>query len=206
MAQDEFFQTLFGNGQPRLFLGTSFPTTGTYYTGDIVQNSAPGPVAFWVCTAGSTSGGTWLAVNIAQNSAAVTPASGTFAVGDIVYNSAPAANAPFGWINTVAGSPGTFVPLGFAVNAALTTTATSGTLSSAYSMILLNPASTGTYSLPNVTAYASGAELYIKNIASGSTTLTPLGANSYDVAAITLAQFASVTLRSAGGTVWYRQQ
>ncbi len=250
MAIDTYYQTLFGNGTPRLLLGDAVPTGGTFYTGDIIQNSAPGAVFAWACTAGG-SPGTWVAVTTGQSSAAVpstgahvlgeivyastptdifawictvagtpgtwvpvalwntgtvTPASGTFVVGDIVWNSAPAANAPVGWVCTVAGSPGTFVPMGFATNAALTTTATSGTLAVGYSMVLLNPASTGTYSLPNVTAYASGSELYLKNIASGSVTLTPLGANGYDAAAITLAQFASVTLRSAGGTTWYRQQ
>jgi hypothetical protein len=105
------------------------------------------------------------------------------------------------------GSAANFLPFGQTnLTYTLTTTATSGTLSSSFAMILLNPASTGTYSLPNVTAYSAGTALFLKNIASGSVTLTPLGANAYDAAAITLAQNASVTLRSGGGTNWYRQQ
>ncbi len=128
-------------------------------------------------------------------------------VGDIQWNNSPQMGEAVGWMCTVAGSPGTWIGFGALGTgaAALTTTATSGTLSSAYSMILLNPASTGTYSLPNVTAYASGGQLFIKNIASGSTTLTPLGANGYDAAAITLAQYGSITLRSGGTTNWYKQ-
>lgn len=136
-------------------------------------------------------------------------------LGDIQWNNTPTYGSPAGWICTVAGSPGTWVTFGAlgGGTAALTTTATSGTLSSGYNMILLNPASTGTYTLPNVTNYASGGSLLIKNIASGSTTLTPIasaggGTNTYEatsIAAITLAQNARVTLRSAGSTVWYLQ-
>ncbi len=139
------------------------------------------------------------------------PTTGTYAAGDIIYNSAPSLTQPTGWVCTTGGvdSAVVFSPFGMAgAGNQLTTTATSGTLSSSYSMILLNPASTGTYSLPNVTAYAAGASLFIKNIASGSTTLTPLGANNYEatsIAAITLAQNARVTLRSAGTTTWYLQ-
>lgn len=51
-----------------------------------------------------------------NNAATAAPTAGTFAVGDFVKNSAPAeAGAPgskyvvIGWINTVAGSPGTFL-------------------------------------------------------------------------------------------------
>ncbi len=134
------------------------------------------------------------------------PTSGTYDVGDLVLNNAPSAGQAWAWVCTVAGSPGTFASVSQANGfSQLTTTATSGTLSSGYGMILLNPASTGTYSLPNVTAYGAGAALFIKNIASGSTTLTPLAANGYDAAAITLAQYANITLRSAGGTTWYKQ-
>ncbi len=144
-----------------------------------------------------------------NSTAAPTDTTQNWQVGDIQWNNAPSMGAPAGWACTVAGYPGTWIPFGvIGSGAELTTTATSGTLSSAYSMILLNPASTGTYSLPNVTAYANGGTLFIKNIASGSTTLTPLGANNYEatsIAAITLAQNARVTLRSAGGTTWYLQ-
>lgn len=52
----------------------------------------------------------------ASNAAAAMPTSGTYAQGDFVRNSAPletgTAGSKFvviGWLNTVAGSPGTFV-------------------------------------------------------------------------------------------------
>ncbi len=212
MAIDEFNFTPFGDGHPRWFRGSAYPTDGTYIAGDIVFNTSPtgtGP-AFWFCVTGNSTGGVWVSQTI-NTAAAASPsdASVTWAAGSVVFNSAPTAAGPVGWIaqNAGAGSAANFLAFG-QVNPTLplTTTATSGTLSSAYFMILLNPASTGTYSLPNVTAYPGGSALFIKNLASGSTTLTPLAANGYDVAAITLAQLASISLRSAGGTVWYRQQ
>lgn len=144
-----------------------------------------------------------------NSSAAPTDTTQNWQVGDVQWNNSPTMGEPAGWVCTVAGYPGTWLDFGAVGGSAeLTTTATSGTLSAAYTMILLNPASTGTYSLPNVTAYAAGGTLFIKNIASGSATLTPLGANNYEatsIAAITLAQNAKVTLRSGGTTTWYLQ-
>ncbi len=216
MALDEFNITPFGNGAPRWFLGTATPTNGTYNTGDIIFNSAPtgSSASFWLCTTGGTTGGTWVprsssASGFATAAASPTDAAVSWLIGDVVFNSAPAPNAPSGWVATAsgAGSAANFLPFGQTnLTYALTTTATSGTLSSSYAAILLNPASTGTYSLPNVTAYSAGSALFLKNVASGSVTLTPLAANGYDAAAITLAQFGSVSLRSFGTTNWYRQQ
>ncbi len=215
MALDEFSLTPFGNGTPHWYLGTATPTAGTFAAGDIIFNSAPtgSSASFWVCITGGSTGGTWVprsssGSGFSTSAASPTDAAVTWAIGDVVFNSAPAPNAPSGWVATAAGagSSANFLPFGQTnLLNELTTTATSGTLSSSYSMILLNPATTGTYSLPNVTAYSAGSALFLKNIASGSVTLTPLGANGYDVAAITLAQNASITLRSGGTTSWYKQ-
>lgn len=215
MAQSDFNFPPFGNGTPRWYLGTTYPTSGTYATGDVIFNSSPtggAGTTFWMCASGNGSGGVWKAQGVAATgTAAPNDSTVTWTIGDIVWNSAPLVNSPSGWVCIVsgAGSSANFSSFGeIGLLNQLTTTATSGTLSSAYAMILLNPASTGTYSLPNVTAYAAGSALLVKNIASGSTTLTPLAANNYEatsIAAITLAQNAKVTLRSAGGTTWYLQ-
>ncbi len=129
-------------------------------------------------------------------------------LGDIVINNAPAANQiqAYGWVCTVAGYPGTWSALFTDPTITLTTTATSGTLTNGQRVTLLNPASTGTYSLPNAVTNGAGSFLTFKNLASGSVTLTPLTANGYiDAAAITLTQYQVITLFSIGTTNWYKQ-
>ena len=140
------------------------------------------------------------------------PTAGTYNVGDIVFNANPGASTAFvrstwGWVCTTAGTPGTWTVLySSALQTTLTTTATSGTLTNGQRLTLINPATTGTYSLPDALANLAAFEATFKNIASGSVTLTPLGTNSYaDAAAITLAQFASVTLLANGSTTWFKQ-
>jgi hypothetical protein len=49
-------------------------------------------------------------VNRREGYATAAPTTGNFVVADRVWNSAPAVGAPLGWICTVAGSPGTWVP------------------------------------------------------------------------------------------------
>jgi len=53
------------------------------------------------------------------------PGSGTWAVGDIAFNTSASAGAPMGWINTSAGTPGTWTVLANA--GTTTTTVVSGT-------------------------------------------------------------------------------
>lgn len=144
------------------------------------------------------------------------PTSGNlYNVGDIVFNASPAAATVgvqliWGWICTTQGAGGTAVfstlysqPTQGADE--LTTTATSGTLAGYFNLTLINPATTGTYSLPAALTNLAGKVVRFKNIASGNVTLTPLGTDTYaDAAAITLAQFAVVNLSSAGATTWYK--
>lgn len=132
-------------------------------------------------------------------------------VGDIVINNNPAGTLlagqnVFGWSCVASGSPGTWGPLFTNPTNILSTTATSGTLTNGYRAYLLNPATTGTYSLPDSLQNAVGAFVTFKNLASGSVTLTPLGSNNYaDAAAITLTQYQSVTLFSNNTSTWYKQ-
>lgn len=144
------------------------------------------------------------------------PTVGNYNQGDVIVNATPAASSPFarmtmGWLCTtggVAGSTAVFtVMYSSALQITTTTTATSGTLTGGYRLTLLNPATTGTYSLPDASANLAGYEATFKSLASGSITLTPIASNGYaDAAAITLAQFASVTLLANGSTTWFRQQ
>ena len=113
--------------------------------------------------------------------------------------------APLGWVCVQAGNPGVWEPITQMPQFALSTTQTAGTLSNLYRVTILNPATTGTYSLPAAQTPAAGTFLTFKNVASGSVTLTPLATNGYiDAAAITLTQYQVVTLVSAGTTNWYK--
>ena len=110
-----------------------------------------------------------------------------------------------GWVCVQGGNPGVWEPITPMPTNNITTTQTIGTLSNLYRMTLLNPASTGTYSLPAAQSVPSGAVLTIKNLASGSVTLTPLGTNGYiDAAAITLTQYQNINLIGNGTTNWYK--
>ncbi len=110
-----------------------------------------------------------------------------------------------GWVCTQAGNPGVWEPIYQSPTAVTVTTQTAGTLSPLYRLTVLNPASTGTYSLPEANSVVPGAIISIKTIASGAITLTPLGTDQLDggVAAITLAQYSTSNL-IANGTNWYR--
>lgn len=162
-------------------------TTGTYSLPEAssqtsgtrltVKNIAVGPVTLTPLGTDQYEGGTVAAITLVQDQGVELFASGTTQ-----------------WYNETNAAP-----------RVQTTTATSGTLTNYQSYIFLNPASTGTYSLPAAEANFAGFRMTIKNLASGSTTLTPLGSNNYaDAAAITLAQFGVVNLVSAGSTSWYK--
>ena len=111
---------------------------------------------------------------------------------------------PYGWVCVQNGFPGVWEPICQEPTAVCLTTQTLGTLSSFFRVTLLNPATTGPYSLPEAVNNFAGSIITIKNLASGSVTLTPLGTDSYaDAAAITLAQYAKISLLSNGTTTWY---
>ena len=113
---------------------------------------------------------------------------------------------PIGWICTQNGFPGVWEAINQSPTAVLSTTQTVGTLSGLYRLTVLNPASTGTYSLPEASANMAGGVSTFLNIASGSVTLTPLATDTYNggVAAITLAQYAAQSIASDGSTHWYK--
>ena len=127
---------------------TAAPTTGTYKQGDFIRNTAPaintfsGTVVYgWICTVSGTPG-TWAECSYMANSsghgiaitaAASAPASGSYLVGDFVRNSAPSVNAfttsvIFGWLCTVAGSPGTWVACSYLSDVPTATAWTTATL------------------------------------------------------------------------------
>lgn len=78
------------------------------------------------------------------------PSSGTYSAGAFVRNVDPAAAEPFGWVCTVSGAPGTWVPVGVLGQvqgvsvSALTATATSGSLPTPDGSITIANAATPT--------------------------------------------------------------
>ena len=141
------------------------------------------------------------------------PTSGLYYnVGDVVYNTNPSVGSPLAWLCTTAGAGGTavFTAVGSSAGSIVSTvTATSGTLSPGTvgsALILLNPATAATYSLPEASGQNAGSTLNLKNISANQVTLTPLASDSYkDAAAITLSQNQGVDLRAVGTTVWYNE-
>lgn len=142
---------------------------------------------------------------------AAAPAAG-YNIGDIVYNINQSVGQPLAWVCTTGGTSFVFSAVGASGNTVVSTvTATTGTLAPGTpgsGVILLNPATTGTYSLPEASAQNTGTRLTIKNIAVGPITLTPLATDQYEggsVAAITLVQDQGIELFASGTTNWYNE-
>ena len=142
---------------------------------------------------------------------AAAPAAG-YNLGDVVFNVNQSVGQPMGWVCTTGGSSFVFSAIGVAGGSlSSTVTATTGTLSPGTvgsAVILLNPATTGTYSLPEASAQTAGTSLKVINIAAGPVTLTPLGTDQYqggNVAAITLFQNQGTVLAATGTTNWYNE-
>ena len=143
--------------------------------------------------------------------------------GDIVYNNTPATTYvqqgitytttllsgenPTGWVCLSSGYPGTWAPITpeptqFVTNTIVPTQ----TLAQAYRYTLLNFAQTGTASLPEASQNMAGAVLTFMNLNATTVTLAPLSTDNYNggVAAITLAQYAAISITSDGLTHWYK--
>jgi hypothetical protein len=101
------------------------------------------------------------------------PVSSTWQVGDTIWNSAPSLGSPLGWINTVAGTPGTWQPFG-GVGVALSTA---------------GPATqyldkTGNYSTPSITTStncSSAASPAVCGSAAAGSVLIAVGVSNVQV-------------------------
>lgn len=212
MAQSEYVKK--HGADNHSYWGTAAPTSGTYAKGDIIWNSAPaaGSPSMWVCTvAGSP--GTWVSIgnvnakDIYFGTAA--PASGTYKAGDVVFNSAPSDGGIIGWQCSVAGTPGTWVILGYsrsddASEFLAVTHAAAAVLTAGKGLQLITLSAGATMTLAAAASHPPGFRMGIKNLANNSVTIaTVAGATYADAAAITLAQNASVTVVGDGAT-WYK--
>lgn len=185
---------------------TSTATTGTLTNSsrEILLNAATGPTLSLPDVSARLAGSQLTIKNIAANIATLTPLAGTNSLIDgsaitLTQNQVVNLFAMGGttiWYNQETPP-----------QAVVTTTFVSANTLTGYpSLTLLNGATGPSLNLPDPTLAGVGVRMTIKNIANNSATLTPIAAGAYaDAAAITLAQWGSLTLQ-ANGTSWYRCQ
>lgn len=135
-------------------------------------------------------------------SGAIPPTSGAWTVGDLVWNESPAAGEALGWVCTSAGSPGTWLPVGHAVNTTVTAISAAGTISPSDSVV---DVATGAFNitLAAPTSAQNGALISVTNDSAGAVTLTPVAGVTLYAGSAVLATNTSATLRTVGGN-YYR--
>jgi len=119
--------------------------------------------------------------------------------GEIVFQQSPVAGAPMGWICSVEGWPGTWIPLPPLGSTGLTTIAAGGTLSAYVPFLSVQDA--GALVLAATSLFPAGFPVRIRANAA-SLTITATGGQIDGAAAKTLAANAAATLMPTG-TVWY---
>lgn len=141
-------------------------------------------------------------LGMAVRAGTAAPTTGTWNKADMVINQSPAAGQPWGWVCTVAGTPGTWVPLtqiqgtsgAIAAISAIPATARFATLTS-------NAA--GTYTLAAAAAFGSGLAQFIVTNNNATTFAAASGNQVVGTAAVTAAN-APASFYSDGVTSWYR--
>lgn len=146
---------------------------------------------------------------MAYGTAAPTDTTQSWALGDIVLNSAPTAiGQPYGWVCIAAGYPGTWAVIQLEYLAPVaTSTITTGQLPNGNRVLLLNPGSAVSMTLPSSAAHAAGALMTIKNISANTVTLVAATGQNYEGAInITLAQnaIANIVRDTTGTTQWWK--
>lgn len=142
----------------------------------------------------------------AINYASAPPTDGYWAQGQVIINNQPAAGAAIGWVCTTAGTPGTWVALGFATPTTLTTVSTaSSTLASGSRYNLLTATAASSYTLPAAGSQAAGTVLTVINVggASAVTLAAPSGNTIVGGPVVTTVANARLSVLSDGNTTWY---
>lgn len=121
-------------------------------------------------------------------------------VGRLLLNSAPGNGAPFGWICTVAGAPGTWAQIGV-IGAFKQALAGSGTVS--LGVAFATNSAGGTVTLGAAQSHAPGHVLRISPT-SGSTTLAAGTGNAIIGGTGILSSTVAAELVTDGTTNWYR--
>lgn len=131
------------------------------------------------------------------------PTTGTWQVGDIVTNDTPAAGEPTFWVCTAAGTPGTWVPVGFIPASSVSTVAAAAAVTPADSLVNID---TGAFNL-TLTAPTSvqvGSTISICNDSAGAVTLIPGTGVTIFAGSTTLAANTQAQLRATSVNFYYR--
>lgn len=142
--------------------------------------------------------------NFGYGTAAPTDTSIYAVAGSIVFNSAPSSGQPLGWVCTVAGRPGTWIPMVNATGGVATYTAAPTTITAGTALAILTGNTAATITMPKGNSYGAGFRLsaiVTNNVA--TTFAAASGDGIVGTAAVTAAN-APVTFQYDGGTNWYR--
>lgn len=130
-------------------------------------------------------------------------------LGDIFLNNAPTAvGQAYGWVCIAAGYPGTWAIISLEyLTPVATSTITTGQLPNGNRVLLLNPGSAVSMTLPSSAAHAAGSMMTIKNVSANTTTLVAATGQNYEGAiSITLAQNGVVNIvrDTTATTQWWK--
>jgi hypothetical protein len=134
------------------------------------------------------------------------PTEGYWAQGQIIINVQAEAGDAIGWVCTAAGTPGSWVALGFAQPTTLTTVSSSGsTLASGSRYNLLTSTTASSYTLPAAGSQGAGTVLTVLNAggASAVTLAAPSGNTIVGGPVLTTVANARLSVLSDGNTTWY---
>lgn len=122
--------------------------------------------------------------------------------GQIIINSAPTSAGVLGWTCITEGTPGTWKPIGVVNANSLATITAASALTAGVGVVIID--GTGPFTLAQAVSHAAGFVQHVKNLNATTLTIVTVAGALHDAAAITLAQYASVTLVSNGTATWHK--
>lgn len=143
----------------------------------------------------------YLNANVRAGTAA--PTTGTWGRGDIVMNTAPSPSQVLFWVCTVAGTPGTWLPMS-ATPSLVSTQATIGAITGTPAFAILTSDAVGTYTLPKGSSYAPAFRLSIVVTSNRATTFAAASGDQVIGTVAVTAANAPLTFAFDGTSSWYR--
>jgi hypothetical protein len=123
---------------------------------------------------------------------------GTWAVGNVVWASAPAAGSAAGWVCTVAGSPGTWTPVGYVDGLTQAVTSSTATIEATTTYLTVDYAGACALTLPASTY--TGPGIQVKDI---SGTCSDVNVISFVLGSGTTLEYAHTLTAPFESITWY---